>query len=200
MATKFITVTIETMHDKNLSPNQKFILSEISQLSSLEKGCIASNRHFSELIGITMSGVSKAISDLVEKKYISIDNSQTKRNFGRIITIDSVQEGIDSGKSSIDSVQETKENITKNNFMLFVEHLRDKVNTKSKVTVTKDTKKLFEAIENKHQLAVDYINHQREKKEFAQRLTPFLLDYKPCSIKPKQTTMYNGKEVEEIIQ
>ena len=55
MATKFITVSIEIMHDNNLTPNQKFILAEIQQLSSLEKGCIASNRHFSELIGITTS-------------------------------------------------------------------------------------------------------------------------------------------------
>ena len=64
MATKFITISIEIMHDKNLSPNQKFILAEIEQLSSLKAGCYATNRHFSELTGISKSGVSKAINDL----------------------------------------------------------------------------------------------------------------------------------------
>jgi len=87
MATRFITVSIEIMHDKNLTPNQKFILAEIEQLSQLDKGCFASNKHFSELIGITISGVSNAIQDLEEKGYINIDNSDTKRNFGRKITI-----------------------------------------------------------------------------------------------------------------
>ena len=105
MATKFITVSIEIMHDNNLTPNQKFILAEIQQLSSLEKGCIASNRHFSELIGITTMGVSKAINDLADKGYITIDNAQTKRNFGRVITIN-------SGKSDINSGLESKENKT----------------------------------------------------------------------------------------
>lgn len=187
MATKFITVTIEIMHDKKLSPNQKFILAEISQLTSLEKGCIASNRHFSELIGITMSGVSRALSDLVEKKYICIDNSNTKRNYGRVITIDSAQGGIDSGNADLDSAQETKENITENKtinkkpFKIFIDYLMKNASIKSKVTTTKETKKLFEAIENKNQLVKDYLLHQKDKKEFSQRLTPFLLDYMPIS-------------------
>lgn len=107
MATRFITVPIEIMHDKKLSPNQKFILSEIMQLSELDKGCFASNKHFSELIGITTMGVSKALHDLEEKGYIKIDNSQTKRNFGRTITIN-------SGKSPINSGLESKGNKTNN--------------------------------------------------------------------------------------
>lgn len=114
MATKFITVSIEIMHDKNLSPNQKFILAEIEQLSHLEKGCVASNRHFSELIGITTMGVSKAINNLATKGYIIIDNAQTKRNFGRVITINSGKSPINCGKSDINSGLESKENKTIN--------------------------------------------------------------------------------------
>ena len=41
MATKFITVSIEIMHDKNLTPNQKFILAEIEQLTQLDRSCFA---------------------------------------------------------------------------------------------------------------------------------------------------------------
>ena len=114
MATKFITVSIDIMHDKNLSPNQKFILAEIYQLSQLDKGCVASNRHFSELVGITTMGVSKSINDLSLKGYISIENAQTKRNFGRVITINSGKSDINSGKSDINSGLQSKENKTMN--------------------------------------------------------------------------------------
>lgn len=87
MASKFITVSIEIMRDKNLSPNQKFILAEIVQLSSLKAGCFAQNIHFSELIGVTKQAVSNAINELEKKGYIHIDNSKTRRNYGRIITV-----------------------------------------------------------------------------------------------------------------
>ena len=114
MATKFITVSIDIMHDKNLTPNQKFILAEIEQLSELEKGCIASNKHFSELIGIKVQGVSNAINDLAKKGYISIDNSKTIRNYGRIITIHSDVSTIHDNVSTIHSNVESKENKTIN--------------------------------------------------------------------------------------
>lgn len=114
MATKFITVSIEIMHDKNLTQSQKFIIAEIEQLCSLEKGCFASNRHFSELIGISTMGVSKAINSLQEMGYITIDNAQTKRNFGRIITINSRKSAINYRKSDINCGLESKENKTFN--------------------------------------------------------------------------------------
>jgi len=87
MASKFITVSIEIMHDTNLSPNQKFILAEIEQLCSLERGCFASNKHFSELIGITKQGASKAIQKLQTDGYIHVEIIQGSRNTERIITL-----------------------------------------------------------------------------------------------------------------
>jgi len=191
MATKFITVPIEIMHDKKLSPNQKFILAEISQLTSLEKGCIASNNHFSELIGISKAGVSNAITDLVKKNYIEIDNSNTKRNYGRVITIHSDVPPLHSDVQGVHSDVESKENKTINKtsnkkpFDLFIEYLKKNASIKSKVTTTKETKKLFDLIENKNQLVKDYLLHQKDKKEFSQRLTPFLLDYIPKEKVPK---------------
>jgi len=83
MAKEFITVPIRILRDKNLTQSQKYILAEIEQLEMLDKGCIASNLHFSELIAISTQGVSKAIHQLEEKGYIIIDNAQTKRNNGR---------------------------------------------------------------------------------------------------------------------
>jgi len=85
MAKTFITVSVDIMRDKNLSFSQKFILAEIHQLVSLDRGCIASNRHFAELIGLSKQAVSNAINDLEKKGYIVIDNRRTKRNVGRRI-------------------------------------------------------------------------------------------------------------------
>lgn len=87
MATKFITVPIEIMHDKKLNQSQKFLLAEIHQLISLEKGCIAGNKHFSDLIGITRSNVSKNLNDLEKKKYIKTEVVIGTRNHTRIITL-----------------------------------------------------------------------------------------------------------------
>lgn len=192
MATKFITVSIDIMHDKNLSPNQKFILAEIEQLSSLEKGCIASNRHFSELIGISVAGVSNAINDLVKKGYIHVDNSQTKRNHGRIITIHSDVDPLHSDVIGIHSDVETKENKTinktKNTYDEFISYLKSKSKYKTKVSKTKEGEKLFKQIEDKKKLIIDYLKHQEEKKDYAVRITAFMEDYE---------TVYKQQEKKE---
>lgn len=62
------------MRDPNLNQSQKFILAEIEQLATLERGCVASNLHFANLIGITKENVSKNINDLVKKGYIVKEN------------------------------------------------------------------------------------------------------------------------------
>ena len=182
MATKFVTVRIEIMHDKNLTPNQKFILAEIEQLSQLDKGCIASNKHFSELVGIKMAGVSNAINDLHKKGYINIDNSNTKRNYGRVITIHSDVSTIHSNVPPLHSDVESKENKTINKttniFEDFLKQLKEASKYKTKVTKTKEGEVLFKSIEDKGKLFTDYIAHQEEKKEYSVRITAFMEDYK----------------------
>lgn len=115
MATKFITVSIEIMHDQNLNQSQKFILAEVEQLSQLDKGCIASNTHFSDLIGITKENVSRNINDLRVKGYINIEIVAGTRNHTRIITITTlVRPPYQSSKTPLLKQQETKENKTSN--------------------------------------------------------------------------------------
>jgi len=106
MATRFITVSIEIMHDKNLTANQKFILAEIEQLSELEKGCTAGNEHFSKLIGIAKESVSRSINDLEKKGYISIEVVNGTRNHVRIISLNKTSNPV------LTKHQETKENKT----------------------------------------------------------------------------------------
>ena len=115
MATKFITVSIEIMHDKNLNQSQKFILAEIEQLSQLDNGCFASNRHFSDLIGITKENVSRNINELEKMGYIGIEIKKGSRNHTRIITITTlVRHPYQSSKTPLLKQQETKDNIQSN--------------------------------------------------------------------------------------
>ncbi len=111
MASRFITVSIEIMHDKNLTLTQKFILAEIEQLSSLEDGCYAKNIHFSELIGITKTTASKAISSLEEMGYISIEIEAGSRNHTRVISlVKMTNPPCQNDKPPLSKGQETKEN------------------------------------------------------------------------------------------
>ena len=119
MATKYITVSIDIMHDKNLNQSQKFILAEIEQLSQLDNGCFASNKHFSDLIGITKENVSRNINELERIGYIAIDIKKGTRNHTRIITlINLVRPPYQNSKTPLLKQQETKgieqTNITNN--------------------------------------------------------------------------------------
>lgn len=111
MATKFITVSIEIMRDANLNQSQKFLLAEIEQLTTLEKGCIASNLHFSNLIGISKENVSKNINDLEKKGYICAEIVKGSRNHTRIITLTKiVRPPYQNSKTPLSNRQETKGN------------------------------------------------------------------------------------------
>ena len=72
----------------------------------------------------------------------------------------------------------TKETKTKP-YDSFLEQVKEQVSIKSKVTKTKEGKELFNKIENKELLLKSYVNHQLEKKEFSQRITAYMMDYKP---------------------
>jgi DNA-binding MarR family transcriptional regulator len=121
MATKFITVSIDIMHNKDLNQSQKFMLAEIEQLSSLEKGCIATNEHFARLIGITKENVSRNINNLQDKGYINIEIKNGSRNHIRMITLIKtatlttlVKPPYQSSKPPLSKQQETKGNRTIN--------------------------------------------------------------------------------------
>ncbi len=107
MATKFITIRVEILHDKNLTMSQKIILAEIEQLATLDAGCYASNKHFAEMIGSTKSSVSRTISELEKKGYIDIEIVNGSRNHERIITIN---RGYQNVKTPLPKCEETKEN------------------------------------------------------------------------------------------
>ena len=173
---------IELLKDKSTTMQEKLILVEINQLSMLDKGCIASNNHFAELFGIKKESVSRSISSLENKGYITTKIKDGSRNHERTITINKMLfEYKQNVISPLTNCLETKENKTinktNNKYDIFLDYLKSKCKYKSKVTKTKEGKVLFEQIEDKKQLVIDYIRHQEEKKEFAVRISKFMEDY-----------------------
>ena len=173
---------IELLKDKSTTMQEKLILVEINQLSMLDKGCIASNNHFAELFGIKKESVSRSISSLENKGYITTKIKDGSRNHERTITINKMLfEYKQNVISPLTNCLETKENKTinktNNKYDIFLDYLKSKCKYKSKVTKTKDGKVLFNQIEDKRQLVLDYIKHQEEKMEYAVRISKFMEDY-----------------------
>lgn len=87
MNKKGIWIPIELMNDKKLDWSNKVLLSEIYSLVKLENGCIASNNHFADLLGINKSAASKRISQLENLGYVTCTNKYKDRLcIGRVIT------------------------------------------------------------------------------------------------------------------
>jgi hypothetical protein len=59
--------------DRSLSLVEKVMLVEIGSLQDEERGCYASNAHFAEFFGLSISRVSEIISGLAEKGYLRVE-------------------------------------------------------------------------------------------------------------------------------
>lgn len=59
--------------DHSLSTNEKVMLVEIGSLEDDVRGCFATNAHFAEFFGLSVSRVSEIISGLAERGLITID-------------------------------------------------------------------------------------------------------------------------------
>jgi hypothetical protein len=83
---KGIWIPMELIENKQLDWTNKVLLSEIFSLHSQEKGCIASNKHFGDLLDITDSAASRRISKLKSWNYINTQNIyENNRCLGRKI-------------------------------------------------------------------------------------------------------------------
>lgn len=97
MSEKFIVLTHSMIRDESLTMQEKIIYLEILNLSSLEKGCIASNEHFEKSFGINKKSVSNSISSLIKKGYI--ESEIRDRNHTRILSIKNGGVSIKDGES-----------------------------------------------------------------------------------------------------
>jgi len=165
----------------DISWTKRILIAEISQLEMLDKGCVASNSHFAHKLKLSKQAVSKALNELAKDGLIVINNAQTKRNFGRKITINFGVSAINFGVSGVHGSGESKENkqhnTTKSKYEQFIARLKAKAQTPSKVTITQQGKNFYKLIKDLDLFSSTYILHQKEKGEFASRVTIFMEDY-----------------------
>ena len=113
---KGIWMPIEVLHDDNLTMQEKFVLMEITQLTMLDKGCVASNKHFAELLKTSTKSISNTISKLVKKGYIKTVIKKGSRN--QIREIFTIHRGMEGYPQKVEGVSiksgESKENKTIN--------------------------------------------------------------------------------------
>ena len=67
---------------KDINFQEKLLLAEIDSLDN-EKGCIASNKYFSEFFGLSESRISLYISNLKKKGYIVIESFNGRQRIMR---------------------------------------------------------------------------------------------------------------------
>ena len=69
---KGLWIPAEILLNENLSDKEKIILSIILYLSKETKSCFASNKYIANIVNVTHERVSKIISSLKDKGYVSV--------------------------------------------------------------------------------------------------------------------------------
>ena len=69
---KGLWIPAEILLNENLSDKEKIILAMILYLSEDTKSCFASNKYIANIINVTHGRVSKIISSLKDKGYVSV--------------------------------------------------------------------------------------------------------------------------------
>lgn len=72
MNNDYVIIPGKLLRSKDLSMMQRLLYAKIMGLDN-DQGCYASNQYFAECLGVTKDYISKAISDLKNKGYISVD-------------------------------------------------------------------------------------------------------------------------------
>lgn len=87
MSLHYITLDWPFIRDKGTTMQEKLLFAEICQLSTLDRGCVASNKHFATLLGVKKESVSRSLKSLQDKGYIFTEIKGGSRNMDRVITI-----------------------------------------------------------------------------------------------------------------
>lgn len=77
-------------YDNDLKPNEKLLYGEITSLTNKNNECWATNNYFAKLYDVDISTISRWISHLKEKGYITVDliyKNETKEIEKRVIKI-----------------------------------------------------------------------------------------------------------------
>ena len=156
------------------------------------------NADICKQLDISEKTLTKYWNELLNSKWLKREKKQTKDGkftggYSYLIGSFTISEKSSESVKSSDHnnnipIQKKETNKTKNTYKLFLEYLKKECIYKSKVTETKDGIILFNQIEDKKQLALDYINHQKEKGEYAVRITKYMEDYNTVHKNKSSTT------------
>ena len=100
---------------KDLSIQDKVFLAEIHSLDN-DEGCIASNKYFANFFGLSKSSVSRIVSTLKKKGYVSVrliknkDTKEVEKRIIKVIKYGDAKECVKDDKVSVgfDNVEELK--------------------------------------------------------------------------------------------
>ena len=156
----------EELLELDISWTKRILIAEISQLEMLDMGCIASNSHFANKLKLSTQAISKALNELSKDGYITINNAQTKRNFGRTITINFGKSPINFGKSPIHQSGESKGKEQDNNTIskgmtskcFALEDMKKIISYRKSIAKQIKTQKGFSSLENKIQEVISTFN------------------------------------------
>lgn len=188
---EFTRIPNNFIDDLKLNPYQFQILSIIVRKTDgwckIEDGISLSQ--FEKLVTFKKPKIIQTLKeleemDLISKKKQILDNNSNSFNMYKISDRVVTENNKGSNSQLLGVVTEdytqkkanTKET-KQNTYDIFLSFLESKVIYKSKVTKTKVGLKYFNQIDNKKQLAIDYIKYQIEKKEYAVRITDYMKDY-----------------------
>ncbi len=74
----------EVRYDEELSPSQKIFYSEITALANKYGYCMASNKYFADLYGVSTITISRWLNKLKEKGYVIVEISEESGNERKI--------------------------------------------------------------------------------------------------------------------
>ena len=143
------------------------------------------NADICKQLDISEKTLTKYWSELLSSKWLRREKKQTKDGkftggysylIGSFTISEESSESVKSSDHSNNKPIQKKET-NNNKYDIFLDYLKSKCKYKSKVSKTNNGKVLFNQIEDKRQLIIDYIKHQEEKKEFAAVITKFMEDY-----------------------
>ena len=201
--------------DANLTIQEMLFLAEIDSLDVDEKGCYASNKHFSDFFGLTTQRCSQVINSLKEKDYISIElifgaEKQIEKRVIRVVnkfdtpikySLGGYQENVKGSNTSFSNTKDILSSSEKIPYSEIISYLNQVTNKKYKVT--QKWKDLIKARWNEGQRVDDFkkvINvkssqwlnnsnmnkYLRPQTLFGNKFDDYLQEYREPT-KPKQT-------------
>ena len=134
----------EVWLNKDLSTNEKVLLADIASLGGMSNGCFATNQYLADFFGLSKDRISKLISSLKNKGYITVElvykegTYEVEQRLIKIIPYSYFQLG---GQDHLEGIGENNDYITNN-------YNKNNNNNKPKSSKKKASKKSYGQYKN----------------------------------------------------